>query len=263
MHRRVRFLSVVSAAAIFLAGCDQAPTTPPEVERAYGALSATLNPDTPGHSVAMIRQFVREHPKDPIAARIERDTTTWQAPLNLSLTKAQQLMQAGNFERAEILLQDLALATDQPAGTAAAELLAFDLPHLKALQLLDRGDLAGADTIARTLLTKQLTDAQRAFATKLMEQVNALRQATTMSHQSSLRSAAQALSAHMAAEKERLEEYPAFIDFGSNVLRTARNNGTLSAMSGVDGFTSTKDTYALTVVGRSGQRIRVTEKGIQ
>ena len=262
MQRGVTYF-VILAASILFAGCDQTPTTPPEVERAYAALSATLNPDTPGQSVALIRQFVREHPKDPIAARIERDTTSWQAPLNLSLTRAQQSIQAGNFERAEVLLQDLALATDQPAGTAAAELLVFDLPYTKARVLLDRGDVAGADAIGRTLLTKQLTEAQRAFATKLMEQVNALRQATSMSHQSSLRNAAQALSAHMAAEKERLEEYPAFIDFGSNVLRTARNNGTLSAMSGVDGFTSTKDTYSFTVVGRSGQRIRVTEKGIQ
>ena len=256
---------LLTAALAILAGCDRPSDTPPEIERAYAVLTSRLNSGEPGQAVAQIKQFARQHAREPIARQAERDITYWQPQLDEAYLKARNLAREGQFERAEVMLRDLAQAPEERSGKAAADFLALEFHHLRAADLMRRGDTAAAEAIARDLRKNQtLNESQQAANERLLDEIAGLRMATTAFQVPALQNAGRTLIAHLESKYRDNGMFPKTLDLNDPGLAAVRQTGQFASIGHIEGYAATQDKFSFTLVGKdAAQKVKVTEKGVQ
>jgi len=263
--RGLLLLVITTSAFCGATACQGRQATPPEVDRAYRALVRSLDPQHPGLSAAQLRAFARANAGYEIAVTADAEIARWRGRLDTAYKQARDLVRQDQFDRAEAILQDLAKAPDERAGRLAREYLAFDFPQAKATRLLQKGDTAGAEHVARSMRDGPLTDDQLVTTERLLDTATTVGIAQTMTRATALKSAARMLQVSLLSAYADDGQYPASLGPDSPVLAAVRDGGSFnSAVGAIEGYAATRDTFSLVVVGKDPrQRIRVTESTIE
>jgi len=249
--------------------CGPAPETiretPPDVAQAYRDLLGTLDPATPGAAVARLQQFARLNAGYAIASTAEAEVAAWRGRLDAAYRQGRDLVRDDQFDRAEAILRDLAQVPDERAGRMARDFLAFDFFNLKATRLLQKGDVAGAEAVAKRLRTEPLSEAQAAAAERLLDAASGVDKATQMTRVAALQSAARMIQVYLHSSYAEDGQYPETLTLDSPGLASLRaGGGFANALGSIEGYAATRDGFSLVVVGKDPrQRIRVTESRIE
>lgn len=258
---------VISAFIILtLSGCDKREETPPEVLQAYDHLLSALDPDRPGESYATLQQFASDHSQYDVAAIVELELKNRHKGLEAAYFEGRDLAREEQFDEAETVLSDLAMnLPDESAGRLAREYLQFEFPFMKASRLLMRGDVAGAENVARELLGKQLTGEQMLKAQNLLDSISTTSIGVNMAHSASLMSAARMLQAHIDAYYAEWGRYPEALDLESPEFASLSNSFAFErSVEAIEDYTVTDDGFSLVITGKHlNERLRMTEAGVK
>jgi hypothetical protein len=250
-------------ATTLLPACASRQTTPPEVRAAYDELVASLEVDAPGFSLLRLEAFARRHADDAIAAEVARDADIWRQRLQPAYRSARDLVRQGQFDLAETILKDLSLVPGEPVGAQAAEFLAFDFQKLRASRLLATGDSTGAETAARHLLDQAKAREEVAAAQQLLDMAAMAELGARMTRTTALQSSARALHVFLLSSYADNGQYPQRFSLDGPDLAYLRDTGSLRAIDRLEDYRATPDTFSVTVVGKDGQRLRVTNTGVE
>ena len=256
----VRALSLM--ALLSGAACGFWSETPPDVARAYADLLGGLDPAKPGSAVARLQEFGRRNRAYSIAATVTRDLGPWKGQLEPAYRRARDLAREGRFDEAQAILVDLAQLPEEPAGRMAQAFLSFEFHQLKASQLLLKGDTTAASAAATELRSLPLDETKRPEAERLADSVAMVDSAMRMTRTTAFQSAARAI--HVALISSFMDEgrYPDALNLDSPVLANLRNTGVLRSIAGITDYTVKGDEFTLIVTGQDGQRMRVTNTGV-
>jgi len=255
-------LLIAVLAVLVTQGCMRPVETPPEVAQAYSALLASLDASRPGDSVARLQNFATRNAAYPIAQTVAADLTPWRRQLEPAYLKARDLARDGRFDEAQTILVDLAQLQDEPAGRMAREFLSFEFHQLKASQWLVKGDTAAAKAAAGELRNLPLKEGQRASAERLLDSAGLVDSASRMTRTTALQSAARMIQVALHGSFAEEGRYPESFDMASPVLVNLRATGVLGPVARIDDYAVKGDEFSLIVSGADGQRIRVTNAGL-
>jgi hypothetical protein len=246
-------------------GCRTRTETPPDVTRAYGVLLGSLDPAAPGASFVKLEGFIRQNSQYALADAAEGDLRVWRGRLDSAYLKGRDLVREEQFDQAEAILKDLALAPDEKAGKLSKEFLAFEFPQMKATRLLQKGDTEGAQAVLRALTKQDLTADQMAAAQRLLDSTSVVGMANQMTRTTAIKSAARVLQVFLHAAYAENGQYPATLTLDSPELASLRGGGGLGdVVARIDDYRATADTFSLVLVGKDPrQRIRITQNGIE
>jgi hypothetical protein len=242
--------------------CGLFSQTPPEVARAYAQLLGGLDPARPGSAVARLQEFGRRNRAYSIAATVDKDLGPWKGQLEPAYRRARDLTREGRFDEAQAILVDLAQLPEEPAGRMAQQFLSFEFHQLKASQLLLKGDTAGARAAATELRNLPLDETKRPEAESLLDSVGMVDSAVRMTRTTAFQSAARSI--HVALISSFMDEgrYPETFNLDSPVLANLRNTGLLRTVSTVTDYVVKGDEFSLIVTGQNGERMRITNTGV-
>lgn len=258
-------LLVAVAVLAWVPGCETRRDTPPDVARAYRDLLGSLDPAAPGASVVRLQEFARRNTGYAIAPVAEAEIKAWRGRLDEAYRQGRDLVREDQFDRAEAILRDLAKAPDERAGRMAREFLAFEFFNQKATRLLQNGDVAGAEAVARTLRTEPITEAQLSATERLLDTASAVDKGTQMTRVTALQSAARMIQVYLHSSYAEDGQFPEKLTIDSPGLASLRAaGGFANALGGIEAYTATRDGFSLVVVGKDPrQRIRVAARGIE
>jgi hypothetical protein len=258
-------LFVAAAVLTCAPGCETRRDTPPAVAQAYRELVGSLDPASPGASVARLQEFARRNAAYAIASAAEAEVKARRGRLDEAYRQARDLVREDQFDRAEAVLKDLAQAPDEPAGRMAREFLAFEFFNQKATRLLQTGDVAGAEAVARKLRTEPITEAQLSATERLLDTASAVDKGIEMTRVTALQSVARMIQVYLHSSYAEDGQFPEKLTIDSPGLASLRAaGGFANSLGSIEGYTATRDGFSLVVVGKDPrQRIRVTERGIE
>lgn len=265
MTSRLLLLVAALSAALGALGCERRSETPPEVASAYSKLQDGLDLQSPGASVGRLLEFRRRNARYAIVSTIDEELKAWRPRLDAAYRQARDLAREEQYDRAEAVLKDLAQAQDERAGRLAREFLAFEFPFAKARRLLQKGDAAGAEAVARTLRQTPLTDEQLTTIERLLDDTKTVDIGITMTRTTALKSAARMLQVFLHSTYAEDGQYPSSLALDSPALASLRQSGPfLEVVGAIEGYMATPDEFSFVVVGKDPrQRMRVTQSTIE
>lgn len=257
-------LSATALGLLIVSACKGRTETPPQVDRAYRELVASLDEKAPGASFARLRDFARRHERYSISAEADAALEAWRARMEAAYRRGRDLVREDRFDEAEAVLEDLAPLEDERAGRLARDFLAYDFHKVKASRLLAKGDVAAAQAAARELRAKPLTEAQMAEAERLLDSASIVDAGVQMTRTTAFQSAARSIQVLLHSTYAEEGQYPAALTLDSPALASLRGTGLLRGVAAIEGYTATADSFSFVLVGRDPrQRIRVTQNGIE
>ena len=260
---RHRLLPILVLLVLASSACESRQATPAEVQADYADLVASLEPATPGFAVLRLEAFARRNADYDIVVEVERTAGEWRQRLQPAYLNARDLARQGEFDVAEAMLKDLALVPGEAAGAQAIDFLAFDFRKLKASRLLVTGDSEGAATAARGLLGQAKSSEEAAAAQQLLDMAAMAELGARMTRTTALQSAARALHVFLLSSYADNGRYPQRLSLADPELSYLRDTGSLRAIDSLEGYRSTPDTFSVIVVGKDGQRVRVTNTAVE
>lgn len=254
---------LVSAVAV---GCSRPEPTPPEVTAEYEALLEAVPAQPPGVSVARLKEFQERYQGFDIATPVEAEIDRIRALADGRYHEARELAREGEFDEAEAVLQDLATHLPETSGgESAAEHLAFDFYFGKAQWLMVRQRWEESEEVARILLDRELTRAQREQLEAILDNAGHVGAARSQAVRAQARAARRHITIlleMMYAEEGRypsqlsLADMEAWDPMGSRSIRRA--------LSSIEDYRATDRGASFTAVSAAGQhRIRVVDGEIE
>lgn len=260
---RHRLLPILVLLALTSSACESRQATPAEVQAAYADLVASLEPAAPGFALLRLEAFARRNADYDIVVEVERRAVEWRQRLQPAYLNARELARQGQFDLAETILKDLALVPGEAAGAEAIDFLAFDFHKLEASSLLVTGDSEGAAAAARGLLAGAKGSEEMAAAQQLMDVAAVAELGARMTRTTALQSSARALHVFLLSSYVDNGQYPQRLSLDDPDLSYLRDTGSLRAIDRLEGYRSTTDTFSVIVVGKDGQRLRVTNSAVE
>jgi hypothetical protein len=245
---------------------DTLLASPPEVDAEFFALLESLDPDHPGACVNKLRAFLDLYYVYDIADTVLVEIERHRAAAAGRFHEARELARQGHFDRAQRILEDLAHhLPDTPDGEGAREYLAFDFDMGKAKWLMVRQRFVECESVARSLLERDLTAKQMAQVEEILDSVSYVAAAQKQAERSSAEAACQQLRAVLAnifveyggyPSKFTLKDLEKFDHLGSRDIQ--------HALSAIEDYRATRDSYSFVAVSaRGNHRIHVVDGEIQ
>jgi hypothetical protein len=260
--RRALLLAAI-AALLGAWACQRRTETPPDVARAHRDLIASLDESAPGASLRRLQDFARRNERYAISSAVEAEVGVWRAKLEPAYHKSRDLVRAERFDEAETILKDLAPLENERAGQLAREFLAFDFLHLKASRLLMRGDVAGAQAVARELRSRPLSTEQVAATERLLDAASTVDVAAGMTAAAAFQAAARSLQVLLHSAYAEEGRYPAALTLDSPMLAGLRDSGSFGGVAAIEGYEARPDAFSFVLRGKDPRlRLRVTQSGI-
>ncbi len=272
MRPFVLIIIVITALSSTLIGCsaekdapETAQPTPPEVQAQFFELLDTLDDDRPGAAVEGLQAFLSENKAYEIADTLRLEIERCRAFADGRYHEARELARQGRFERAEEILEDLALLPDTPDGENAGKHLEFDFYLGKAQWLLLRQRYREAATVARSLREQDLTPTQTDLVETILDNVGHVDAVLAQAERTNAQNACRHLTVMLAQRFIEEGRYPP--DLSLEVLESWDPHGSrsiLRGLSSVEDYRTSRNTYSFVAVSAKGQhRIRVVDGEIQ
>jgi len=234
------------------------------VAREYREVVGSLDESSPGASFARLRDFARRNARYAIVASADAEVEAWRARLEPAYLRSRDLARAEQFDEAERILKDLASLPDERAGRLARDFLAYDFYQAKATRLLVKGDVAGAQAVARELSKRPLTEEQVAAAQRLLDSASTVDAGVRMTRASSFQSAARSVQVLLHSAYAEEGQYPGTLTVESALLADLRRTGLLNGVAAIEGYAASPDGFSFVLLGKDPrQRLRVTQSTIE
>jgi hypothetical protein len=271
--RSCLLVAVVVALCAALAGCarqqDAAETTqltPAELEAEFSGLLGTLDETRPGESVASLQAFLVRSRGYAIADTVRVEIERYRSAARGRYHEARELARQGEFDRAQGILEDLAqYIPDTPDGDAARNYLAFDFDFGRVQWLLLHREFEACETVARSLLERDLTPSQQDQVEAVLDQLERVDAATALAERASAESACRQLTVMLAQAFVEEGAYPARLSLSDIKSRDPHGSSyILRGLSSIEGYRATRDGYSFVAVSARGRhRIRVVNGEIR
>lgn len=264
--RSLSFMLTIVALSVAVTGCSTPRPTPPEVHAAYRALLDSLDHDRPAASATRLTDFMKANSRYQIATEIESEIDRLRTLAEGRYHEARELARKGDFDRAEAMLEDLAIHLPETSdGESAKGHLAFDFYLGKAQWLMVRQRWEESRAVARPLLERDLTPAQQ-------DQVEAILDAA--GHADAALSQAERLEARAACRQLVILLETRYVEEGQYPSRFSLadvkewdpygSRSVLRALSAIEGYRRTDRGYSFVAVSnRTQHRIRVVDGAIE
>ncbi|MCP5055501.1 MAG: hypothetical protein GY937_02120 [bacterium] len=261
--------NLILVAIVFLVaalGCSAPQPTPPEVEAEFRELLETTDQDRPGASIARLTEFMAKNEKFDVVSEVKNEIEELRSLTDGRYHTARELARKGDFDRAEGMLKDLATHfPEQPDGESAKQHLEFDFYHGKAQWLMVRQRWEESGEVARPLLGRDLTRAQREEVEAILDGASHVGAAYSQATRAQARAACHHLTMlleMMLAEEGRL---PARLSL-SDVQEwdPVGSRSILRALSAIEGYEQKDGRYSFTALSAAKEhRIRVVDGVIE
>ena len=261
--RSSSFALVLSAALI---GCSEPLPTPPEVEAEFQGLLETVDEELPGASVERLTDFMSRNREFDVVAEVEDEIARLRSLADGHYHDARELARQGDFERAEGMLLDLATHFPRTSdGKSAEEHLEFDFYFGQAQALMVRQEWEQAREVARPLLDRDLTRAQKEQVETILDAAGYVGAAYSQATRGQARAATRQLVIFLEMMLADEGEYPAQLSL-SKVAEwdPIGSRSMLRHLSGIEEYRRTDIGYSFTAVSAQNQhRIRVVDGVIE
>jgi len=255
--------------ALFLAfvpGCSKPLPPPPEVAAEFATLLETVDSERPGGSASRLTSFLARNEQYEIASEVEREIDRLRSLAKGRYHEARELARAGEFDRAEAVLEDLANhLPDTPDGESAKQHLEFDFHFGKAQWLMVRQRSAESAEVARLLIDRDLTRSQQEKVEMILDNASHV----SAAYSQATRAQAQSACGHLvillqmiAAEEGSFPPRLSLADvekwdpMGSRSIRRS--------LSAIEDYQATDRSFSFTAVSAGNEhRIRVVDGEIQ
>ena len=261
--RSLSFLVVVSATVM---GCSGPLSTPPEVDAEYRALLETVDEDLPGASVARLTNFMARYGEFDIVTEVERELDRLRLLADGRYHDARELAREGDYDRAEVILEDLAThLSETSVGESAKEHLEFDFYVGMAQALMVRQRWAEAAEVARPLLERDLTRAQKEQVETMLDAAGQVGAAYSEATRAQVRAVSHQLVILLETMYADEGQYPSQLSL-SDVAEwdPVGSRSMLRSLSAIESYERTDRGYSFTAVSAENQHhIRVVDGVIE
>ena len=254
---------VLSAPAL---GCSKSHPTPAEVDAEFRTLLATVDEQFPGESAARLTEFMNANRKYDIVTEVEREIARLHSLADGRYHEARELAREGDFDRAEGMLHDLATyLPDTPDGESATQYLGFDFYLGKAQWLMVRQRWEESREVARPLLERDLTVAQKDQVEAILDAAGHVDAAYAQAERAEARAACRQLVILLETRYVEEGQYPSRLTLADvKELDPYGSRSVLRALSAIEGYQQTDRGYSFTAVSaRKQHRIRVADGTIE
>lgn len=268
IHLRQLFpLLLMLLAAAIAGGCTQKKKpTPGLVAESYHTLRDSLMNTPPGAAMDRWAEFLHFNDRYTIADTVYLEIGRLRAEADDGYHTARELARRGEFEQAEVLLLDLAThLPDTPAGASAREYLAFDFGIGRAQWLLARQRFEESETVARELLSRDLTPTQSNQVEAILDNLGYVAAANSQVERSETRNACRHLSIMLFQQFIEDGRYPSRFSIADIKDWAAYDSDLiLRGLSAIENYETTGQGYSFEGVSVNGaHRFHVTDGSIQ
>lgn len=259
-----RSIVIAAVSSALLLACSKKAETPPELSMRYHALLDSLDSDSPGESAELLEAFARENESYSIADSARAESARFLSASDGRYHEARELARAGEFDRAEQMLQDLALVKDSDDAASAARHLEFEFYFEKAKWLLFRQRFEESEAVARELMKRDLNRFQRDQVEQILDNVAHIDAAVDMTERSRTESACRQLIVFLANLYVNEGRYPETLSLPELERLDPHNSRTIvDALESIEDYSATQDKYSLVAVGKRGERFRIVDGRIE
>ncbi len=264
LPRRFALIAIVLSAAVI--GCSKPQPTPAEVAAEYRTLLETLDSDQPGASVARLGNFMTENRGYDIVAEVESEIKRLRSAADGRYHAAREFARDGDFERAESMLEDLAThLPDTPDGESAKQHLAFDFFMGKAQWLMVRQQWEESAEVARLLLDRDLTRAQKEQVETILDGAGHVGAAYSQATRAQARAACRHLIIYLETKNADEGEYPSRLSLSdAKEWDPVGSRSILRTLSAIEDYRRSDRGFSFTAVSAENEhRIRVVDGVIE
>ena len=254
---------ILSATVI---GCSRSQPTPPEVDAEFRALLGTVEREPPGASVARLTEFRNKHSRYHIVTEVDSAIERLRSVADGRYHEARELARQGDFDRAESILEDLAAhLPETSSGESAQDHLAFDFYFGKAQWLIVRQRWEESGEVARLLLGRDLTRAQKEQVETILDNAGYVGAAYSQATRAQAQTACRHLTIYLQMMYAEEGRYPSQLSL-SDVEKwdPVGSRSVLRALSAIEGYEQTDRGYSFMAVSAQGEhRIRIVDGEIE
>lgn len=240
----------------------QAPVTaPPEVRSQLAGLMENQDDDHPGATVVALRQFLSDNPGYTIADTVEQAIGELEESSVQRFRDARDLAREGQFQRAQEMLEDLALMPNTPGGQSAGAHLEFDFYYGRAQWLLYRQRFSECRQVALALRKRDLSPVRANQVEALLDQLGHVDAAMGQTEKAQAMAACRQLSIYLSQ---------LFVEQGSYPARFSLDDthdwdpGISRSLSAIEDYRPARNSFSFVGVSSSGAyRVSVVDGVVQ
>ncbi len=238
--------------------------TPPEIEEQLIALLETVDDDRPGKSIQELEVFLLEYGNYEIKTMVESEIDHFRGSLEGRYREARELARNGQFERAESMLEDLALLPETSAGARAAKHLDFEFYFGRLQRLLVGQRFAEASATARKLQKMDLTPMQADRVEATLDMLGQVDTAMGQAHKASAQAACRQLTILLETTYVEEGQYPSSLSLAQLEQMDPYGSRSIQKnLSAIESYRTTRDGFSFEAVSADGRlRLLVTNREI-
>lgn len=265
MHPFARIVVMVTATFALLSACaNEKAATPRDVSVQFHALLDSLDTDSPGASALDLEAFLKENERYTIADTVRNEIAIRRGETDGRYHEARELARDGEFDRAEHVLTDLALAADTEDGASAARHLEFEFYFEKAKWLLVRQRFEESEAVARELLTHDLNRFQRDQVEQILDHASHIDAAVDMTERARAEGACRQLIVFLANLYVNDGQYPSSLSLDElERMDPHSSRSIVDALASIDDYQASRDNYSLVAITKRGERVRIVNGNIE
>ena len=261
----MRLLGFAALMAAFV-GCSEPLPTPPSVDAEYRALLQSVDEELPGRSVKQLTDFMIANREFDIITEVEREIGRLRELAEGQYRIARDLARAGDFDRAEEILEDLAVHFPKAeVGESAGEHLAFDFYYGKAQALAALERWEEVEEVARALLDRDLTAAQEKRIQATLDAVSTVGAAYSRANRAQAMIDTRLIVIYLEMTYAEEGQYPSRLSL-SDVAEwdPVGSRSMLRTLSAIEDYAHDEASYSFTAVSADEQhRVRVVDGVIE
>lgn len=254
------------ALAVLLLGCGGPKETPPEVEAEYRELLEGLDEELPGAAAARLQAFRERNDSYTVASEVDAEIERLRSQAAGRYHQARELAREGAFDRARILLEDLAIhLPDTADGESAKEHLEGEFDLNQAQWLASRQRWKESEQVARSALQRGVRQPYAGQLESMLDNAAVVDAARSVAERT--QGAAACRQAMILLEVQMAEdgEYPRTFSLADvEAYDPVGSRGVRRSLSAIEGYRPTSSGYDLVCVGADGRsRIRVVDGNLE
>ena len=255
---------VVFFCLLFFFSCQKSET-PDFVSESYDDLCKNIDKDQLGKGIKELKAFKERSVQYKIADKVTQKIEALGAKVEGRFAKARDLVREENLERAEKILQDLAIdLSETNDGKMAKEYLRFEFPMSKANHLLVNRQFDKAKSVLLELRKNKLTANETQHLERLFDSIANTEKAQGMAGKQKFKAACKIISISLKKHYAEWGEYPKTLTLKSEVIMKKSPEFLSESVSGIENYKAGKKGFSMTVVGTNpDNKANITQKGVE
>jgi hypothetical protein len=257
MNRVFITVGVLLCIVFAVNGCTKKPT-PSHVQEAYDELLANVDNDRPGHTIQEFTAFKKRYKGFDITNLVSMKIDDFNNRIADNYAQACLLARDGEFDRADVILQDLAkYFPSLPTGKKAKQYLRFDFRMKHANHHMERKKVA----LAREILTVMRVQRLKPYE---LQQVNRAFELMVEGYLDHFQTGCKTLYLSLLGYHRKYGTFPKNLDLESLVWVALKDKNRITdAISTIRDYQADKNHFSLVAVSMEQDLLEpITQRGL-